>query len=178
MKYLVLALVAGVLGGCGSAPQPPTPAASVASIASGFNPTDAAWLGLMIPMNEQFLRIVGYAPTNSKDPAVRRLAAELTVGHQAELKQLIALRDRAGLPTTNAHAGHNMPGMMTEEEVLALQKLRGPAFDKVLRAEVKDHLTQSALISRSAKAAGQEPTVKTLATTIEKNRTAQAARLA
>ncbi|MFB6726204.1 DUF305 domain-containing protein [Kribbella sp. NPDC056345] len=174
MKYLVLALVAGVLGGCGSAPQPPAPAASVAS---AFNPTDAAWLGLMIPMNEQFLRILGFAPTNSTDPAVRRLAAELTVGHQAELKQLLALRDRARLPTTNAHAGHNMPGMMTEEEVVALQKLRGPAFDKVLRAEVKDHLTQSALVTRSVKAAGQEPGVKNLATAIEKHRTAQTARL-
>lgn len=173
-NYLVLALVAGVLGGCGSAPQPPAPAASVAS---AFNPTDAAWLGLMIPMDEQFLRILGFAPTNSTDPAVRRFAAELTVGHQAELKQLIALRDRAGLPTTNAHAGHNMPGMMTDEEVAALQKLRGPAFDKVLRTEVKDHLAQSALVTRSVKAAGQEAGVKKLATAIEKDRTAQTARL-
>ncbi|TDD58724.1 DUF305 domain-containing protein [Kribbella antibiotica] len=179
-KVLVLALVAGVLAGCGSQPQPPAPAASVATVAAvdaAFNPTDAAWLGLMIPMDEQFLRILGFAQTNSTDPAVRRLAANLTAGHQAELKQLIVLRDRARIPATNAHAGHNMPGMMTDEEVAALQKLRGPAFDKVLRAEVKDHLAQSALVSRSVKAAGQEPGVKKLATVIEKDRTAQAARL-
>jgi uncharacterized protein (DUF305 family) len=175
-KFLVLALVAGALGGCGAQPQPqpPVPAASVAS---AFNGTDAAWLGLMIPMDEQFLHILSFAPANSTNPAVRRLAAELTVDHQAELKQLIALRDRAKLPTANAHAGHNMPGMMTDEEVAALQNLRGPAFDKVLRAEVKDHLTQSALVSRSVKAAGQEPGVKKLATAIEKDHTARAARL-
>ncbi|WP_405057392.1 DUF305 domain-containing protein [Kribbella sp. NBC_01505] len=177
-KYLVLALVAGVLAGCGSQPQPPAPAATVASsVDPAFNPTDAAWLGLMIPMDEQFLRVLGFAPTNSTDPAVRRLAAELTVAHQTELKQLNALRDRARLPSGNAHQGHNMPGMMTEEEVVALQKLRGPAFDKVLRAEVKDHLAQSALVTRSVQAAGQEAGVKQLATTIEKDRTAQAARL-
>ncbi|MFC9693097.1 DUF305 domain-containing protein [Kribbella sp. NPDC056951] len=176
-KYLVLALVAGVLGGCGSAPQPPAPAASVAAVDSAFNPTDAAWLGLMIPMDEQFLHILGFVPTNSTDPAVRRLAAELTVAHQAELKRLIALRDRARLPTANAHAGHNMPGMMTDEEVAALQKLRGTAFDKVLRAEVKDHLAQSALVTRSVKAAGQEAGVKQLAVAIEKDRAAQTARL-
>jgi uncharacterized protein (DUF305 family) len=178
-NFLVLALVAGVLGGCGAQPQPqpPAPAASVASADPAFNPTDAAWLGLMIPMDEQFLKILGFAPANSTDPAVRRLAANLTVSHQAELKQLIALRDRARLPTENAHFGHDMPGMMTEEEVAALQKLRGPAFDKVLRREVEDHLAQSALVTRSVKAAGQERGVKQLATTIEKDRTAQAARL-
>ena len=173
--YLVLALAVGVLGGCGAQPQPQPPAPA-ASVASAFNPTDAAWLGLMIPMNEQFLRILGFAQTNSTDPAVRRSAAELAVAHQAELKQLIALRDRAKLPIANAHAGHNMPGMMTDEEVAALQKLRGPAFDKVLRAEMKDHLTQSALVSRSVIAAGQEPGVKKLATAIEKDHTARAAR--
>jgi len=175
-KYLVLALVAGLLGGCGAQPQPQPPAPA-ASVASAFNGTDAAWLGLMIPMDEQFLRILSFAPANSTDPAVRRLAAELTAGHQTELNQLIALRDRAKLPTVNAHAGHDMPGMMTDEEVAALQKLRGPAFDKVLRAEVKDHLAQSALVSRSAIAAGQEPGVKKLATAIEKDHTARAAAL-
>ncbi|MFK4086308.1 DUF305 domain-containing protein [Kribbella sp. NPDC020789] len=175
-KLLVLALAAGALGGCGTQPQPqpPPPAASVAS---AFNPTDAAWLGLMIPMDEQFLKILAFAPINSTDPAVRRLAATLTVSHQAELRQLIALRDRARLPTGNAHEGHDMPGMMTEEEVAALQKLRGPAFDKVLRTEVKDHLTQSALVTRSVQAAGQEAEVKQLATSIQKARTTQTAQL-
>jgi uncharacterized protein (DUF305 family) len=174
--FPLLALVAGVLGGCGAQPQPQPPAPA-ASVDSAFNPTDAAWLGLMIPMDEQFLKILAFAPTNSTDPAVRRLAANLTVSHQAELEQLIALRDRAHLPTENAHFGHDMPGMMTEDEVTALQQLRGPAFDKVLRREVKDHLDQSALVTRSVKAAGQEPAVKQLATTIEKTRTTQAAHL-
>lgn len=66
-----------------------------------------------------------------------------------------------------------MPGMMTADEIVALGKLNGPAFDRVLATEIQDHLTQSALITRSVKAAGNAPSVKTLATQIEKARTAQ-----
>nr|WP_238354810.1 DUF305 domain-containing protein [Kribbella sandramycini] len=166
-------MAAGVLGGCGSAPHPPAPAASVVVADPAFNPTDAAWLGLMIPMNEQFLTILGLAATHSANPVVRRRAAGLTTQHEAELAQLIALRNRARLPTANAHAGHDMPGMMRTDEVAALEKLRGPAFDAVFQREVKDHLTQSALVTRSVLAAGQEPGLKTFAAAIEKERTSQ-----
>jgi uncharacterized protein (DUF305 family) len=169
-----LVLVAGVLGGCGSQAAPPAaPAAPV----SAFNPTDVAWLQLMIPMDEQLLRVLGLARDRSVDPAVRRLAAELTVSHQAELAQLVALRDRAGAPTANVHQGHDMPGMMTEDEVIALGGLRGAAFDRALRAEVTDHLAQSLVVTRGCVSAGHEPAVKQLATGIEKTRTLQTAQL-
>jgi uncharacterized protein (DUF305 family) len=169
-SLLTLALVAGVLAGCGAqqpqASLPPAPATTQ----SEFNPTDAAWLELMIPMDEQFVRILGLASTRSSNVALQQLATSLSTSHQAELTQLVALRDRAGLPTGNPHEGHDMPGMMTEDEIVALSNDDGPAFDRVLRTEIKDHLDQSALVTTSVIAAGQAADVKKLATSIKKTR--------
>ncbi|TDW21852.1 DUF305 domain-containing protein [Kribbella kalugense] len=168
---LTALLLLGVLTACAApATQPPPPTATVNP---AYNPTDAAWLELMIPMDQQFLQILDLAPTHSTNPAVRRLAAQLAPGHRTELQQLVALRTQAGLPTSNLHEGHDMPGMMTADEVVAIGNLRGAAFDKVLASEIQDHLSQSALVTRSVKAAGHSPALKTLATRIEKARTQQ-----
>lgn len=167
-------LTVGLLTACAPSTRPTSAQSSPApAIQADFNPTDAAWLELMIPMDEQFLQILDLAQTRSTDPAVRRLAAGLIPAHRTELHKLAALRTQANLPTTNPHEGHDMPGMMTADEVVALGNLNGPVFDRVLTTEIQDHLTQSALITRSVKAAGHAPSVKTLATQIEKDRTAQ-----
>ncbi|MFD3401240.1 DUF305 domain-containing protein [Kribbella sp. NPDC058693] len=172
--WTTAALTAGLLTACAPSTRPTSTQSSQApAIQSDFNPTDAAWLELMIPMDEQFLQILELAPSHSTNPAVRRLAAGLTPAHRTELAALTALRTQAGLPTANPHEGHDMPGMMTADEVVALSNLTGAAFDRTLTAEIEDHLNQSALVTRSVKAAGHAPAVKTLATRIEKDRTAQ-----
>jgi uncharacterized protein (DUF305 family) len=175
-SLLTLALAAVVLGGCGVQSQtslPPAPATTQ----SEFNPTDAAWLELMIPMDEQFVRILGLAATRSSDPALQQLATGLSASHKTELKELVVLRDRAGLPTGNPHEGHDMPGMMTEDEIVALSNDQGAAFDQVLRTEIKDHLDQSTLVTTSVIAAGQAAGVKKLAASIKKTRARQLTQL-
>jgi uncharacterized protein (DUF305 family) len=168
---LTTLILLGALTACSTpTTQPPPPPATVNP---AFNPTDAAWLELMIPMDEQFLGILDLAPTHSTNPAVRRLAVQLAAGHRTELAQLTALRTDAGLPTGNLHEGHDMPGMMRADEVVALGNLKGAAFDKVLGTEIQDHLSQSALVTRSVKAAGHAPAVRTLAIRIENDRTQQ-----
>ncbi|MEU8222452.1 DUF305 domain-containing protein [Kribbella sp. NPDC048915] len=143
------------------------------TLPADFNTTDAAWLQLMIPMNEQFLQLLDLTPTHSHDPAVRRLAATLAAAHRTEIAALKALRAKASLPATNIHAGHDMPGMLRPDELDALSNLHGPAFDKILTAEIHDHLQQSAKVIHSVKTAGKSPTVKSLAIQIEKTRTIQ-----
>ncbi|ADB31539.1 hypothetical protein Kfla_2465 [Kribbella flavida DSM 17836] len=170
-------LLAGLLTGCGAsaATEPPRPEPSVSS---AFNTTDRAWLQLMVPMDEQLLRVLALADKQAADPAVRRLAASITVTHRAELAQLIALRDRSGAPSTNVHAGHDMPGMMTGPEILALSNTKGAAFDRLLVKNLREHVDQSALVARSVATAGQEPAVKKLAGSIQSTRAGQRKQLA
>ena len=176
---LVTGLVTG-LAGCGASSTASEPPAStpVSTPEQAFNPTDLAWIELMVPMDEQLLRVLGMATRQAADPAVRKLAAEISAGHRAELAELVALRTRAGAPTTNMHEGHDMPGMMTEPEIIALGKCQGAAFDRLFAKNLKKHLDQSIIVARSIGAAGKEPTVKKLAASIETSRAAQLKQLA
>ncbi|TDU87429.1 uncharacterized protein (DUF305 family) [Kribbella voronezhensis] len=183
MKALaVMAVLLGLLGvtsGCGdsSAASPP-PATTVVETDPAFNPTDLAWIELMIPMDQQLLRVLAMAKQQSANLAVRAFAASMAAGHQTELTQLIALRTRAKAPTANQHEGHDMPGMMTEPEVVALSNTTGPAFDTLFEKNLKEHLEQSIIVARSIRTAGQEHAVKTLAASIEHTRATQLKHLA
>jgi uncharacterized protein (DUF305 family) len=183
MKALVVValLLVALVSGCGAssaASPPPPPAATVVETDPAFNPTDLAWIELMIPMDQQLLRVLAIAQKQATSPAVRTFAASLVPGHQAELTQLIALRTRAKAPTANQHEGHDMPGMMTEPEVVALGNTSGAAFDPLFEKNLKEHLEQSIIVARSIRTAGQEPAVKKLAAAIETSRAAQLKHLA
>ncbi|MEU4393166.1 DUF305 domain-containing protein [Kribbella sp. NPDC023855] len=167
-----------VVAACGStvAASPPPPTAGTTAPAS-FNATDLAWIQLMIPMDEQLLRVLELARKQASTTALRTLATQLRAGHRAELAQLIALRTRAGAPTTNQHEGHDMPGMMTEAEVVALGKASGVAFDNLFVRSLKEHLKQSIVLAQGIGTAGQEPAVKKLAGSIAASRADQVAAL-
>lgn len=176
----VVALITGLLAGCGASSAASEPPAStpVPTAEQAFNPTDLAWVELMVPMDEQLLRVLGLATRQAADPAVRKLAAQVSAGHRAELAQLVALRTEGGAPTTNLHEGHDMPGMMTEPEIVALSKTRGADFDRIFEKNLKEHLDQSIVVARGIATAGKEPAVKKLAASIETSRATQLKQLA
>ena len=173
MKALAVAalLLAAPLTACGTSSTPP-PSAVVQTDPS-FNPTDLAWIELMIPMDEQLLRVLATASHQATTPALRTFAVSLTAGHKSELAQLITLRTRAKAPTANQHEGHDMPGMMTEPEVLALSNTTGPGYDQLLTKNLKEHLEQSIIVARSIRTAGKDPATKKLAASIEQSRATQ-----
>lgn len=175
MKGLASAILLAAVTGCGSsvAASPPAGTPAAAASSQAFNPTDAAWIELMVPMDEQLLRVLGMAEKQAAHPAVRAFATRLAAGHRAELAQFVALRTRAGAPTTNAHEGHDMPGMMTEPEIAALGKTSGRAFDQLFKKNLKEHLDQSIVVARSIATAGKEPAAKKLAVNIMISRATQ-----
>ncbi|MFI9012291.1 DUF305 domain-containing protein [Actinosynnema sp. NPDC053489] len=159
-----------LLVACAPAPAPATapvpPPASASS--SPFNPTDTAWIQLMIPMNEQVLPALDLAP-----PALAPFAAELRASHGEELARLKRLRDRAGLSGDNPHAGHQMPGLVSEADLAGL-RLDPSGLPKKLR----EHLEQSALLAQGERDSGADPETRELAASIGAARAAQVARLA
>jgi uncharacterized protein (DUF305 family) len=117
--------------------------------------------------------VLDLATKQAADPAVRKLAAQLSAGHRTELARLLALRTRSGAPTTNLHEGHDMPGMMTEPEIVALSKSHGAAFDRLFEQNLKEHLDQSIVLAKGIATAGKEPAVKQIAASIQTSRAAQ-----
>ncbi|MEU4762246.1 DUF305 domain-containing protein [Actinosynnema sp. NPDC023794] len=152
-----------LLAACSQAPTPAPPAA-----ASPFNATDTAWIQLMIPMNEQLLPALALAP-----PALAPFAAEVKESHERELAQLKRLRERAGLSDDNPHAGHQMPGLVSEADLAGLR-----LDPSGLPAKLREHLEQSALLARGEQDSGADRETRDLAASIGTARAAQTARLA
>ncbi|MEU8450244.1 MULTISPECIES: DUF305 domain-containing protein [Streptomyces albovinaceus subgroup] len=166
---LLGALVLGGTAGCSptadSAPRtaqarksPPAGAPTVTSTA-----TDVGWVQLMTPMNQQAVKLLALAAERAAEPRVRDFAERLRTGQEAELVRLRALLTRMGLPGTDVHAGHDMPGMVTVRDLEAARAAEGPAFDRLVLVQIRDHLGQSAQVSRSEITSGGRADARELA---------------
>lgn len=191
-------LLAAATGGCaasadGGTPAPPPAEAAEAAEATqptqatqdasaeagpgGLSPTDLAWVQLMMPMDDQIGGMLALAPERAADPGVRKLAARLAPDCASELDRLRTLFRRTGLPETNVHEGHDMPGMLNPEEQRALRAATGPEFDQLVLRNLREYLEQSARLAQSEQQAGGDAAVRALAGSIGQARPAQLAAL-
>ncbi|MFJ2435075.1 DUF305 domain-containing protein [Streptomyces anulatus] len=166
---LLAALGLGGAAGCSSAADSAPRAAEARESAPGVSPTpsgtptDVGWVQLMTPMNQQAVKLLTLAAERAAEPRVRAFAVRLRTGHEAELSRLRPLSTRMGLPLTDVHAGHDMPGMVTEQDLEAAHAAEGPALDRLVLARIRDHLRQSAQVSRSEITAGGRADARELA---------------
>ncbi|MDX2922331.1 DUF305 domain-containing protein [Streptomyces sp. NE06-03C] len=140
--------------------SPPTGAPAPTSTSTA---TDAGWVQLMTPMNQQAVKLLTLAAERAAEPRVRDFAMRLRTGQEAELDRLRTLLTRMGLPRTDVHAGHDMPGMVTVRDLEAARAAEGPALDRLVLAQIRDHLRQSAQVSRSEIASGGRADARELA---------------
>lgn len=138
--------------------SPPTVTPTTTSTA-----TDIGWVQLMTPMNQQAVKLLTLAAERAAEPRVRDFAVRMRTGQEAELGRLRALLTRMGLPGTDVHAGHDMPGMVTVRDLAAARAAEGPAFDRLVLVQIRDHLRQSAQVSRSEITSGGRADARELA---------------
>ncbi|MEU9747098.1 DUF305 domain-containing protein [Streptomyces niveus] len=148
-----------------------TPAGVPAQTPSGA--TDAAWLQLMTPMNEGAVELLTMAADRATDPGLRNWATDLAAAHRAELDRMRPLLKQLGLPATNVHEGHEMPGMVTPGDLAQARAAKGAAFEKVVVVQIREHLEHSARVSRSEVDAGSEAAAKKLAASLVEARVAE-----
>lgn len=170
---LLAALGLGGAAGCSSAADSAPRTAKVRESAPGVSPapsgtasatsTDIGWVQLMTPMNQQAVKLLTLAAERAAEPRVRAFAVRLRTGHEAELDRLRPLLTRMGLPRTDVHAGHDMPGMVTEQDLETAHAAEGPALDRLVLARIRDHLRQSAQVSRSEITSGGRADARELA---------------
>ncbi|WP_097985078.1 DUF305 domain-containing protein [Streptomyces sp. f150] len=168
---LLGALALGGAAGCSPAAEssprsvqaresPPTRTPTATSASTS---TDVGWVQLMTPMNQQAVKLLTLAAERAAEPRVRDFAVRLRTGQEAELVRLRALLTRMGLPGTDVHAGHDMPGMVTVRDLEAARAAEGSAFDRLVLAQIRDHLRQSAQVSRSEITSGGRADARELA---------------
>lgn len=117
-----------------------------------FNAADVAFMSGMIPHHAQAVIMTGWAPSHGASPALQLMCERMLVSQRDEIKFMRTwLLDR-GQPVPPADATHMtmehdgmthqmlMPGMLTAEEMAALDKARGPEFDRLfLIGMIKHH---------------------------------------
>ncbi|MEU6767060.1 DUF305 domain-containing protein [Streptomyces sp. NPDC046853] len=147
-----------------SAPAPSLPRATA---------TDTGWIQLLIPMDDQAEELLALTADRGSSPAVATWATGLAKAHRSELATLRPLLHRMGLPDTNVHQGHDMPGMVTESDLARGGRLTGAAFDRFVLRELRDHLDHSRRVSRSAARSAGSGEVRRLAAGIADTRADQ-----
>ncbi|APS18193.1 lipoprotein [Streptomyces sp. Tue 6075] len=179
---LLCAPALGGAAGCSPPPgtPPPTPTATstpTATATATATATDVGWVQLMTPMNQQAVKLLTLAATRAAEPRVRGFAGRLRTEQEAELDRLRSLLTRMGLPGTDVHAGHDMPGMVTVRDLEAARAAEGPAFDRLVLVQIRDHLRQSAQVSRSEITSGGRADARELAAALVTAREASLAEL-
>jgi uncharacterized protein (DUF305 family) len=136
-------LAAALGGGCASTPARglhPTPP-SLGRLP--YSDADVEFMSGMIPHHAQAVIMAGWAPTHGARRDVAILCERIVVGQRDEIGLMQTwLRDR-GLPVPDATSTRMkmkmngmehemlMPGMLSDEEMAALDRARGPEFDRL-----------------------------------------------
>ena len=134
----------------------PTAAQRALGIYQPFSDADISFMTGMIPHHAQAVIMAGWAPSHGARTAVAILCERILVGQTDEIFSMQGwLRDR-GQPVPDAKSTrmkmkmtmngtvmeHDMlmPGMLSDEEMVELDKSRGPAFDRLfLIGMIKHH---------------------------------------
>jgi uncharacterized protein (DUF305 family) len=121
-------------------------------IVAPANPADVHFMSGMIPHHAQAVLIAGWAASHGARPDITVLCERIVVGQRDEIALMQGWLKQKGAPVPAADATHLrmnmngmthdmlMPGMLSPEELAALDKARGSAFDRLfLQAMIKHH---------------------------------------
>jgi uncharacterized protein (DUF305 family) len=117
-----------------------------------YSQADVDFMAGMIPHHAQAVIMAGWAPTHGARPDIAILCERIVVAQRDEIAMMQQwLRDRgfeAPDATSTRHkmkmngVEHEMlmPGMMTDEQMAALDRARGPDFDRLfLEGMIRHH---------------------------------------
>jgi uncharacterized protein (DUF305 family) len=141
------------------------------SSTTGASADDAMFAQMMIPHHEQAVEMSTLAETRASDPRVRELAAEIKGAQQPEIDQMTAWLEEWGVPVMSgmdamgAHGGHGMSGMLTEEQLTALEDSSGREFDILFLDGMIEH-HEGAIDMAEDVADSKDPRVAALAAAI------------
>jgi len=143
---------ATMTAGCASAPPKGIYATPAGLGQFPYSDADIAFMSGMIPHHAQAVVMAGWAPTHGARKDIAILCERMVVGQRDEIALLQQWLRERGLPVPDATSTRHrmtmngvehdmlMPGMLTDEEMAALDRARGPEFDRLfLEGMIKHH---------------------------------------
>jgi uncharacterized protein (DUF305 family) len=145
------------------------PTSSSAMQPAAFNDADVAFATNMIPHHQQAVEMSAMVPDRSTNPAVVKLAADISAAQGPEIETM-----KAFLVQWNAgeadHQGHGdmaggmaMNGMVDQAAMTKLESLKGPEFDTLWLQSMIGHHEGAIKMAQAELAGGASADAKTLA---------------
>ena len=130
--------------------------ARVDSALARFSEADAEFMTNMIGHHAQALEMAALAPGRAASPEIRTLAARITTAQEAEIALMRQWLEDRGLASPERSAGPSgasgagvhdagpehttaSPGMLTPEQMRALESAGGGAFDRLFLSSMIQH---------------------------------------
>jgi len=197
VSCLVVALIAGCGANQGSrshedAESEPTSSETTRS----HNDADVSFAQDMIPHHRQPVEMADLAPTRAHSAEVKKLAAQIKAAQDPEIRQMTRWLHAWGEPldegmgtdhggAEHGDGGHDdtehgdtehgetngMPGMMSHEDMAALEQARGPEFDRMFLTMMIEHHEGAVEMARIEQRDGKNADAKKLAASIESAQT-------
>lgn len=99
------------------------------SSSTGFTGADTMFLQMMIPHHQQAIDISEVALQKSQNSELLSLAKIIIRDQKSEIAQMKAWLDQAGASEDMGHSAHGMGGMLSDEDLAALDQATGKNFD-------------------------------------------------
>ncbi|KRD37232.1 hypothetical protein ASE27_07365 [Oerskovia sp. Root918] len=131
------------------------------------NDADVMFAQMMIPHHEQALvmsRIV--LDTNGVDPAVVDLATRIEGAQAPEIERMNGFLEEWGAGSTGDHSGHSMDGMLTDEEIQALEDADATTVSRLFLEGMIAHHQGAVDMAEAELADGENPEAHELAQAI------------
>jgi uncharacterized protein (DUF305 family) len=138
-----LGVIALAVTGCTSSASTAAPQAAPAAASTEHNDADIKFSQEMIPHHQQTIRVADIATRRSSNEQVKVVAASILAAEAAEIKKMSAWLNSWGqqVPLAGGHAGHDMPGMLSSQDIATLEAAKpGADFDQKWLKMVVQHL--------------------------------------
>ena len=154
-----------------------------------YTAADVHFMSGMIPHHAQAVLMAGWAPTHGASPALRALCERIVVAQRDEIAFMQRwLRERRE-PVPDADASHDMmpgmhrtlmPGMLTPEQLIQLDRARSLEFDRLfLVFMIQHHQGAIAMVEQlfNSYGAAQDEDVFKLASDVHADQTTEIDRM-
>lgn len=181
---ITLAIVTAVaLTACGSTS---TDRSGSSGSGGDFNTADVTFTQSMIPHHEQAVQMAKMAKVHASSPEVKRLADKIEAAQGPEIETMKRwLKDWGKSTSGGSMSGTDhgdsgmsgMPGMMSDDDMMGLDKAVGATFDKMFLTMMVAHHTGAIEMAKTEQSKGMNADVKALAKNIEKAQTTEIAQM-
>lgn len=178
--FALAAVAVAVLAGCSAqtggaaTPEPTASASSSAAGSTEASMADASFAMMMIPHHEQAVEMVDVLlAKEGVDPEVADLAERIRAAQAPEIEQMRSWLDEWGMPSHDHGGMSHGDGMMSEEDMAALEAADGPEASRLFLEQMIEHHEGAVDMAETEIESGQHPDAVALAERIVASQTAE-----